>query len=314
MDTLVLILAAILLPTWILGTMYLSFFPVSSTTDIASDPMASTAVSAQSTIESQELDDGGSTTAGEGGRSNLPLADANEQQSLQRKVGELEGLIAQKDAEIERLQQSPAVRPADESTVPDQETVKQLSQQVAQLTQQRDELNQQLQQSDADSNRSSTMDDEILQLTQQRNELQSRLTAAQSVSKEAAQLSRTVENLEARSRTQKNEIEALSKQLSASNTSNQSLRQKIETLQSEPSLINETSMAADQDVSTAQAERRNSPLEYRQWISSKGSKAQLAFVRWEGDAIVVVDEAGKNFRLTLDRLSPNDQAYVNKLR
>ena len=58
----------------------------------------------------------------------------------------------------------------------------------------------------------------------------------------------------------------------------------------------------------------NQPLEFRDWISSKGNKARLAFVRWEDGDIIVVNEANKTFRLTLNRLSPEDQKYVNSKR
>ncbi len=59
---------------------------------------------------------------------------------------------------------------------------------------------------------------------------------------------------------------------------------------------------------------KNPPLEFRDWISSKGNKARLAFVRWEDDKIIVVNEDKKKFRLTLNRLSPEDQKYVNSKR
>lgn len=72
---------------------------------------------------------------------------------------------------------------------------------------------------------------------------------------------------------------------------------------------------AEKDISEARgASPGNQPLEFRDWISSKGNPARLAFVRWENDKIVVVNEENKTFKLTLDRLSPEDQQYVNSKR
>lgn len=59
---------------------------------------------------------------------------------------------------------------------------------------------------------------------------------------------------------------------------------------------------------------QDQPLEFRDWISSKGNKARLAFVRWEDDEIVVINKDNKTFRLTINRLSPADQKYVNSKR
>ena len=55
-----------------------------------------------------------------------------------------------------------------------------------------------------------------------------------------------------------------------------------------------------------------SPKTYamRVWTSSRGSKANLALVRVEGDNVVVVDEKGTEFSLPFARFSDEDQAYV----
>ena len=55
-----------------------------------------------------------------------------------------------------------------------------------------------------------------------------------------------------------------------------------------------------------------SPKTYamRVWTSSKGSKANLALVRVEGDNVVVVDGKGTEFSLPFARFSEEDQAYV----
>ena len=50
---------------------------------------------------------------------------------------------------------------------------------------------------------------------------------------------------------------------------------------------------------------------FRDFVSSKGSIAKMAFVRWEGEAVIVRSFANKKlYRLTMDRFSEADQKYL----
>ena len=53
---------------------------------------------------------------------------------------------------------------------------------------------------------------------------------------------------------------------------------------------------------------------FRFWKSNRGSDAWLAFVRWEGGEIVLVDSNDELFKIPLNRLSGADQVYVQKLK
>ena len=117
------------------------------------------------------------------------------------------------------------------------------------------------------------------------------------LTKQKDRLDREIKKLKDLSKTQKTKIQTLQDQLVAVADTNPV-----------------TAEASEMDPALSGTPPRNQPLEFRDWISSKGNKARLAFVRWEGDEIVVVNEANKEFRLALNRLSPIDQKYVNSKR
>ena len=51
--------------------------------------------------------------------------------------------------------------------------------------------------------------------------------------------------------------------------------------------------------------------DYRDFVSSKGSVSKMAFIRWEGEDIIVRSFANKRlYRLTLQRFSKADQNYL----
>lgn len=56
------------------------------------------------------------------------------------------------------------------------------------------------------------------------------------------------------------------------------------------------------------------PYGFREWTSSQGSKATLAFVRWDGDELIFVDQQNNAYKLKLEKLSAEDQQYVQKLK
>ena len=55
--------------------------------------------------------------------------------------------------------------------------------------------------------------------------------------------------------------------------------------------------------------------EFRDYTSSKGSVSRMAFIRWEGDDVIVRSFANKKlYRLTMDRFSEADQQYLLERR
>jgi hypothetical protein len=50
----------------------------------------------------------------------------------------------------------------------------------------------------------------------------------------------------------------------------------------------------------------------RTWTDTQGRTLKAAFVRVEGDVVVVLDERRKTLRLPLDRLSEEDRAWANE--
>jgi predicted nucleic acid-binding Zn-ribbon protein len=309
MDTLVIMLVMVLLPTWILGTLYLTHFASSkasempSKTDSASMTADATATSQASDLSVVTVDrvDSDSVAGADqavqadaieavsgGGSANRAdyLAEKQRADSLEDKLAQTQQLIQQQEDQIKTLSQ-------------------------------------------AQTNSQSPLQEQILQLTDQRDQLRSRLADAESAEPRMDQLNATIENLKTQSQTQTDEIETLRKQLAAANATAQSTEEKIATLAAEKFAAEEKlatladgKLAAEKELAALAASRQTiaaapvekNSLQYRQWISSRGTKAQLAFIRWDGDEVIVANEAGKEFRLTLDRLSPNDQAYVNGLK
>lgn len=312
MDTLVVILIAILLPTWILGTLLLSFLSESSVPKMASNSITSSIGTdlndAQATEKSAFSEHprvsrtpDQARSAGELPSDDSAVLDADQALASNQKFRQLERLLEQKDAQIEIFRQSMAASPDDDARADDRETIDQLNQQVAQISQQRDDLTRQLQQSESTTSDAVAMSDDVLQLTQQRDQLQTELAAARKDSQRSMQLSKKIESLALQLNSQSKELKTLNQQLVAFNQTKQSLQKRIDALT--------TGSTPATDV-----QRRETPLEFRQWISSKGSKAELAFVGWDGDHVIVVNRAGKKFRMTLDRFSPSDQDFVNHLR
>jgi len=122
------------------------------------------------------------------------------------------------------------------------------------------------------------------------------------LTKQKDRLDRDIKKLKDLSDTQKTKIQTLQDQLVAA-------------VEANPVTAEATAEDANgMDPGLSGTPSQNQPLEFRDWISSRGNKARLAFVRWEGDEIVVVNEDNKKFRLALNRLSLKDQEYVNGKR
>ena len=168
------------------------------------------------------------------------------------------------------------------------------------------------------------MEQKISKLQEQLEEKSEELTELRKTSKESAKPDRKAAANVSR---YKSQISQLNKQKDRLDRDIKNLKDeskiqktKIKTLQDElASAAKAVPMAgainAEENITGLRGTpEKNQPLEFRDWISSKGNKARLAFVRWEDGEIVVVNEDNKTFRLTLNRLSPEDQNYVNSKR
>lgn len=114
------------------------------------------------------------------------------------------------------------------------------------------------------------------------------------------------------------------KDLQARESEIQSTRQNMEDLRAQTAQVIADLRTQNNDLKTALEASRNNPVNtlkvvepqlpkevYRDFISSKGSVSKMAFIRWEGEDIIVRSFSNKKlYRLTLDRFSNDDQQYL----
>jgi len=328
MDTLVFMLVAILLPAWILGTLYLTFFPAGASAAADSQTIAlvdgedgsfdansvadpnsvnsktsetGSSGSGDSNSDSGSMFSGTSSSNNTGGNFNPNHNDAEgefsaqQKSALEQRISALQSQLDTKSNELQQLRETsmqPTSTAANVDTTKYENQITQLTQQRNQLTDKVKTLEQKMSGGTADVN--SAMSRQLSQLTSERDQLKMKLTSAEGSTEKIAQLDQEIKRLNNQSSKQKLTIQTLQNQLATA-------------AQANPVITGNIPMAGNSMT-------QNQPLEFREWISSKGSKARLAFVRWEDDKIVVIDEAKKRFRLTLNRLSPKDQIYVNSKR
>ena len=293
MNALVLMLVAILLPAWILGTLYLSFFSPSANASGSSDsefganPDRTTVPSALSDASDNQTDSQGAVSqsaqgndfaenSGTGGDFNPGQANISSGLTTQQsaaydeKINSLQRQLDAESQEVQRLREMTSSMSGSPAT--------------------------------ADT---SQFENQIAALTKERDQLKMKLTSADQSSAKIAQLEQQLQNFNQQSESQNTKIKVLLKQL----VTTEEARRKAE-----QELLAANSKLASPPPTLASSAASNQPLEFREWISSRGSKARLAFVRWEDNRVIVVNEAGKEFRLTQSRLSLADQKYVNGKR
>ena len=301
MNTLVFMLVAILLPTWILGTLYLSFFPASATA--SGSPDSQLAANADSATDPSALtdateNDSQDNTASNGqsggdfdpGRANIASGLTSDQTAAyDAKITTLQEQLDAKSLEFDQLRKS-SMSAAMSSSGGTADTSK-FENQIADLTQERDQLEIKLASAVDASNKMdpSKLEDQITALTQE--------------------LDQQIRTLEEQTTSQKLEIQTLQDRLASAEQAKRDAETQLAAARSES-----TSNPADPSPALAGSTGSNQSLEFREWVSSRGSKARLAFVRWEDNRVIVVNEAGKEFRLSLNRLSPTDQTYVDGKR
>lgn len=270
-DTLVLMLAAALFVAWILGTLFIYFFPAGASDSAGSQSVAlvdgeNGSSENPAATDAQGADAGASAgnDSGDTNRSNANGGSFNpnhfqaggggdfsseEKTELEQKISKLEEQLETKSEELTQLRKTS--RNSAKSDPGAADVAARYKSQISQLNKQKDRLD------------------------------------------------RDIKRLKDESKKQKTEIQTLQDQLVNVTKSN--------------SMTAEAG-AEDNMPALGGAQAQNQPLEFRDWISSKGNKARLAFVRWEDGEIVVVNESNKTFRLKLNRLSPKDKEYVNSKR
>ena len=300
MDTLVFMLVAILLPVWILGTIYLSFYPASASASGATGSTdsqlvgnaddTSSALSADAT-ENQDASQGidGQDADGSNFDGNGSGGDFNPGQS-----NVASGLTADQTAAFD-------------------EKIKQLQQQLDAKSQEADQLRKDSMAASM-SNSTSTIDtskfeNQITKLTQERDQLKMKLASADQSSEKMTELNQQIQTLQERLKSQMMENQTLQGRLGETEEAKRDVEIQLAAAKADLA-----TMPEDPSPALAESTSINQPLEFREWLSSRGSKARLAFVGWEDDRVIVVNEAGKKFRLTLNRLSLADQQYVNGKR
>ena len=218
----------------------------------------------------------------------------------------ISSLQKQLDAESQEVQRLREMTSSMDGTTQTADTSR-LEDQIAALTQDRDQLKLKLDSAMAASNEmdSTKFESQIAALTQERDQLKMKLTSADQSSENVAQMGQQLRELNQMSDAQKNEIQTLRNRLANAEDAKR---------QAEQQLLAADSTPADPSPTLAGSTGIKRNLEFREWLSSRGSKARLAFVRWEDNRVIVVNEAGKEFRLTLNRLSLADQKYVNGKR
>jgi Skp family chaperone for outer membrane proteins len=283
-DKLVFMLAAALFGVWILGTFFLNFFPAGAS---ASESVQSAALVADG-HESSEPTDNSAATAPQSSDDAIAAASGAGSSNASNATNPFNAVNGS-SGNSNRNESGEGFASAEKSR---------LEQKINQLQEQLQTKSQELTQLQKTSMEAAKLDSkanaaaakyekQIDQLAQQKDRLDQK-----------------IKQLNSESKTQKTEIQRLQDQLAANAEA-----------KPEPAAEAMASIDAEDSAVALGGDRaQNQPLEFRDWISSKGNKARLAFVRWEDDGIVVVNEADKEFRLTLERLSPQDQNYVNSKR
>ena len=88
-------------------------------------------------------------------------------------------------------------------------------------------------------------------------------------------------------------------------------QQTVETLTAQNKTLQTALDRQSQQLNTQPSANPPKPEVYREFISSKGNPAKMAFIRWEGDKILFRNFANKQlYRLPLNRFSEADQRFL----
>ena len=365
-DTLVFIIAALLIPAWLLGHLFLTFYPAPESGDstaiagsaFGDDSKGSGSAGDSSTGDRSTGNDSDasgpsakadSKTSVGAGTPNLQLNALTEKSTmLQSKVDSLTKTNDDLTAEIEQLKTAASNMPAPSQaeTAATQELQNKLDSQTLELNSTKQSL------VDAEA-QTKKFEQESKQLQSYVSDLQAKLdqTAADLASAKEAmnnqpaseesdpgspfaetpmEASTADANLLEEQKAKVSELSAKIKELSYN------LENSSDTLSKRDEELRKTKLALE-DIRVQNANLKTAlddakrlasaapiastpagdglklmPREvYRDFVSSKGSRSKMAFIRWEGDDIIVRSFSNKRlYRLTLDRFSPDDQQYL----
>jgi hypothetical protein len=370
LDTLVFLIAGFLLPVWLLGQLFLTFYPAPNSTDIADsgdslnnltnvsnnvELTASPAVS--SNLESDENSDSADVSGSEQPNP-WQLKFETISSKLDALTAESDGLLTNNEslksvnvsleaenkklyAEMKSLQSANDFTPAMETQTKDQIDPKVVTQLQSQLT----EMSAKLESERADlMNATTNLDaaqDQQRALQSKLLSLQSDLKVAESklvdankniakfeddAASEPLQLvppandDQTEKLAEAKQKITMLEqnVDALAQKNQTATTTlanrEQALlvsQQTVENLTAQNQKLQTALSQASQQQATKVSPAPSTAEVYREFISSKGNPAKMAFVRWEGEKILFRNFANKKlYRLPLSRFSEADQRYL----
>ncbi len=360
LDTLVFLIVAFLLPAWLLGHLYLTFFPARLTTDGAGVTETSLVAGDSTTAESPSAIDvsGSQSKNSEGAMAGDPMSVADRAaddttsvaaralEAAQKKFDELNAKFqsqttqgASLRAEVSQLQSE--LRQLRESRGQSDQTIRKLEGQVAdarmKLEQAAQEkppqvapMNQDVQRLEselADARRDNqTLNQQMTAATESKQMLDEQIKKLEQeikqYSEENANLKQVAQKAQENAGSAGSDMTKLTKlqqQLDGLNTQLADANNQITLKDAE---LNRLKLAAANAVAApekANGEFKVTPrsslqeLVYRDFISDKGKVAKLAFVRWEGDKVVVRSFADKRlYRLPITMFSASDQQYLRE--
>ena len=350
-------LAGMLLPAWLLGMLYLTFYPASDTAGEMAAGNSDIAAVSNSDAEAGENEQASSSNSGNPGASGSGTSGSDTKpnnefklklDSMTEKFQSLTTTSEAFESEVMSLKQTNA------TLVDENAALKTQMAQAASMAQATPDLDKSAAMNELQTKYDSTalqlestkqnLADATTRLQSTENEnrtLQNDLSTTQSQLEQAntnlaAAISKAQASMESRPAAEANakvvELEQQIKELSFNlNNANEAMdankeglqiaKQELQTAKQELQIAQtqmQTLQAQNGDLQTALKAARESvtkpevPKEvFRDYVSSKGSVSKMAFIRWEGESVIVRSFANKKlYRLTMDRFSEADQKYL----
>lgn len=349
-DTLVYLLAGMLLPAWLLGHLFLTFYPAPKA---SLDGLEDVAFAADSlTTESEGNDpklppvEGGSTPSGDSERGSLAKAsESGDLNSDQLRFDELTQQASSLEAEIASLKTANQKLASDNSVLQQAANQPNAAVEDSQVSELRDQLQATNENLSAIETRYSNAESERLRLEAALRELQSELERTESellATKNGLPEMDAIENSDSSpfSLVPANESNStpnveMAEEVERAKATVSQLQTTVASLEDKLRVASDSIAARDSELDSTKTElesariansnlknalsdanQRITNLElpkevFRDFLSSKGSVSKMAFIRWEDDNVIVRSFADKRlYRLTLDRFSEADQQYL----
>ena len=344
-DTLVFMIAALLLPAWLLGHLFLTWYPAPETS-LSTDEAGSNLMNVSDSSDLSDSSDASETDLPDLPKANSTIEDFDRNSTegmsteFQSQLASLQTANAALQQENSNLKARAAETPSqNEDSTASNDLQHQLTAATTKLVSTEERLastETRLQQTEA----------QVQTLFNDLETTQSKLTAAEQLAAKMASAPPSASSGASSPFTEIPSEDADDKRLAMANAANNEklalLKQQIgslnEEMKSTRTNLNSTTEALAmrekelqqtnivlQDLKSRnselksaltaaqqQAQKTELPKEvYRDFVSSKGSVSKMAFIRWEEDQIIVRSFADKKlYRLGLDRFSPADQTYL----